>query len=77
MADRTGIEWADATWNPLVGCTPAGGPGCDHCYAARDAAGRLAHLPTYTGLAVRNADGHAAFTGEVRLLPERLDQPLR
>lgn len=32
MADKTGIEWADATWNPLVGCTKVS-PGCDHCYA--------------------------------------------
>ncbi len=32
MSDRTGIEWTDATWNPLVGCTKVS-PGCDHCYA--------------------------------------------
>ncbi len=32
MAERTGIEWADSTWNPLVGCTKVS-PGCDHCYA--------------------------------------------
>jgi protein gp37 len=32
VADGTGIEWTDATWNPLVGCTKVS-PGCDHCYA--------------------------------------------
>lgn len=32
MAEKTGIEWADSTWNPLVGCTKVS-PGCDHCYA--------------------------------------------
>jgi protein gp37 len=32
MSDGTGIEWTDATWNPLVGCTKVS-PGCDHCYA--------------------------------------------
>lgn len=32
MADKTGIEWTDATWNPLVGCTKVS-PGCDNCYA--------------------------------------------
>jgi protein gp37 len=32
MADGTGIEWTDATWNPTVGCTKVS-PGCDHCYA--------------------------------------------
>lgn len=32
MGDRTKIEWADATFNPWVGCTQVS-PGCDHCYA--------------------------------------------
>ena len=33
MGDRTGIEWTDATWNPMTGCTKIS-TGCDHCYAA-------------------------------------------
>jgi protein gp37 len=32
MADRTGIAWTDATWNPVTGCTKVS-PGCAHCYA--------------------------------------------
>ena len=32
MSDGTGIEWTDATWNPLVGCTKIS-PGCENCYA--------------------------------------------
>ena len=32
MADRSAIEWTDATWNPVTGCTKVS-PGCDHCYA--------------------------------------------
>lgn len=32
MGERSHIEWTDATWNPLVGCTKVS-PGCDHCYA--------------------------------------------
>ena len=32
MADESGIEWTDATWNPVTGCTQLS-PGCDHCYA--------------------------------------------
>lgn len=32
MADRSSIEWTDATWNPVWGCTKVS-PGCDHCYA--------------------------------------------
>jgi len=34
MGAKTGINWADATWNPVSGCTPAG-VGCAHCYAKR------------------------------------------
>lgn len=71
MADHSAIEWTESTWNPIAGCT-AVSAGCDHCYAARQASGRLSRLPLYAGLAV---DG--AFTGEVRLAPGRLDQPLR
>ena len=47
----TKISWTDETWNPVVGCSHVS-PGCDHCYAAREASGRLALLPTYAGLAV-------------------------
>lgn len=76
MGDGSTIEWTEATWNPLTGCSVAS-PGCDHCYAAREASGRLKNQAAYTGLAIRNASGHGEFTGEVRLLPDRLDQPLR
>ena len=34
MGDKTGIEWTDATWNPVTGCTKVS-PGCKHCYAKR------------------------------------------
>ena len=34
MGAKTGINWTDATWNPVTGCTPAG-VGCAHCYAKR------------------------------------------
>ena len=71
MADKSHIQWTEATWNPLVGCT-AVSPGCDHCYAARETSGRLSHLPLYAGLAKGGV-----FTGEVRLAQDRLDQPLK
>ncbi|MDO5371244.1 DUF5131 family protein, partial [Paracoccus sp. (in: a-proteobacteria)] len=32
MAQKSDIEWTDATWNPVTGCTKVG-PGCDNCYA--------------------------------------------
>lgn len=72
----SGIEWTGDTWNPVVGCTRVSA-GCDHCYAARDAATRLSGTRHYRGLAVLTGSGRAAFTGEVRLVPERLEQPLR
>src|SRR5712691_9701561 len=37
MSDHSAIEWTDATWNPVTGCTKVS-PGCKHCYAERLAA---------------------------------------
>lgn len=76
MADSTKIEWADATWNPITGCTLVD-EGCRNCYAAELAASRLRNHPSRQGLAKRNAKGVASFTGEVRLNEDWLDQPLR
>jgi protein gp37 len=76
MADHTHIEWTDATWNIINGCTLVD-EGCRHCYAARLAATRLQHIPSRKGLARINAAGEAKFTGEVRFNAEWLDQPLR
>ena len=76
MADRTKIEWAEATWNPITGCTLVS-EGCRHCYAARLAATRLREHPSRAGLARINLAGEAKFTGEVRFNEDWLDQPLR
>lgn len=77
MADKTGIQWTDATWNPIVGCSPVSA-GCDHCYASDLVGTRLRGLPVYTGLTLPKPGGrHHAFTGEVRYVEERLAQPLR
>lgn len=76
MADQTHIEWTDATWNPITGCTLVS-DGCKHCYAATLAATRLKHHPSRAGLARLNAAGEAKFTGEVRFNEQWLDQPLR
>ena len=32
MSDNSAIEWTEATWNPVTGCTEVS-PGCAHCYA--------------------------------------------
>lgn len=68
MGDKTRIEWTDATWNPVTGCTKVS-PGCDHCYIARTPPFRIAGRKF-------NQPGTGGTTG-VQLHPERLDQPLR
>lgn len=65
MSAKSAIEWTDATWNPVTGCSKVSA-GCKHCYAERDWA-RLAHLPAFAG---------RAFT-DVACHTDRLDQPLR
>ncbi|SKO36807.1 bacteriophage protein gp37 [Mycobacteroides abscessus subsp. bolletii] len=66
MGDKTGIEWTDATWNPVTGCTKVGTPGCDHCYAETFAE------------RWRGTKGHYFETGfDVQLRPDKLGLPLR
>lgn len=36
MGDKSAIEWTEATWNPIVGCSRVS-EGCRHCYAERQA----------------------------------------
>ena len=75
MSDKTKIEWTDATWNPVTGCSLVS-EGCRYCYAADLAASRLKNHPSRKGLAKRNAAGVAQFTGEVRFNEKWIDQPL-
>lgn len=64
MAKTTEIEWTDATWNPVTGCTKIS-PGCDHCYAERFSE------------RFRRTPGHPFENGfDLTLRPERLSQPL-
>ena len=69
----TRIEWCDETWNPLVGCSPVSG-GCLNCYAARMASRQMS--PAWSDEHGPLAAG-GRWSGRVRLLPERLSQPLR
>lgn len=65
MSDNSAIEWTDATWNPVTGCTKVS-PGCKHCYAERFAE------------RFRGVPGHPFERGfDLRLWPERLEFPLR
>src|SRR3989442_14062752 len=65
MSDNTKIEWTDATWNPVRGCTKIS-PGCAHCYAETFAE------------RFRGVPGHPYELGfDVRLVPGKLADPLR
>lgn len=75
MADHTHIEWTDATWNPITGCSVVSA-GCKHCYAMKLAGTRLQHHPSRTGLTIDTAAG-PVWNGQVRFNSEWLDQPLR
>lgn len=69
MSDKSGIQWTEATWNPVTGCAKVS-QGCKNCYALRDWARLSAPRPkpnAYTG---------RQFT-DVMCHPERLAQPLR
>lgn len=75
MADGTKIEWTDATWNPITGCSVVS-PGCTNCYAMKLAGTRLKHHPSRMGL-TRDTKAGPVWTGEVSFNAEWLDQPLR
>jgi protein gp37 len=65
MAESTAIEWTDATWNPVTGCTKISS-GCDNCYAERFSE------------RFRGVKGHPFESGfDLTLRPQRLEQPLR
>lgn len=65
MAEHTTIEWTDATWNPVRGCTKIS-PGCKNCYAERFAE------------RFRGVKGHPFEQGfDLRLVPGKIGEPLR
>jgi protein gp37 len=65
MADGSAIEWTDATWNPVRGCTKVS-PGCKHCYAETFAE------------RFRGVPGHPFEHGfDLQLIPSALELPLR
>lgn len=63
MSVNSSIEWTDATWNPVRGCTKLS-PGCKHCYAERFAE------------RFRGVPGHPYEQGfDLRLVPDKLPEP--
>lgn len=71
-----GIAWTDQTWNPIRGCSRVS-PGCENCYAEGMAARFHGPGMAFEGLARRTAKGLPQWTGQVRLVPEHLADPLR
>lgn len=75
MAESSSIEWTDATWNIVTGCSIKS-PGCAGCYAMRLAGTRLRNHPSRAGLTTMTKAG-PVWNGQVRFNAEWLDQPLR
>lgn len=75
MADNSKIEWTEATWNPITGCSVVS-PGCTNCYAMRLAGTRMKHHESRAGLTIDTKAG-PVWNGEVRFNEKWLDQPLR
>jgi len=75
MADTTKIEWTDATWQVITGCSVVS-PGCTNCYAMKLAGTRLKHHPSRKGLTDEAKSG-PVWNGQVRFNEQWLDQPLR
>lgn len=75
MAEHSTIEWTDATWNPITGCSVVS-PGCTNCYAMSLAGTRLKHHASRKGL-TRPSKAGPVWNGEVRLNEASLTDPIR
>lgn len=67
----SGIAWTDETWNPLRGCSKVS-EGCRNCYAET-----VANRFSGSGMPYEGTITNGRWNGEIRLVPEVLDQPLR
>lgn len=72
---ETSIEWTDQTWNAVRGCARVS-PGCESCYAERQAHRFSGAGGPYEGLTVLGKHG-PRWSGRARFVPEMLDAPLR
>jgi len=75
MSENSRIEWTDATWNPVRGCTKVS-EGCRHCYAMQVAYRFSGPGQPYEGLA-KKVGGQAQWTNRIDLAPEHLYDSLR
>lgn len=72
MSDKTKIEWTDATWNPIRGCSRVS-EGCRNCYAETVAHRFSGEGQPYEGLIAKGGQ----WNGVIKLVEHMLDQPLR
>src|SRR4051812_9717502 len=73
MGDKSTIEWTDATWNPVRGCSIVS-KGCTNCYAMRQAHRSNHAGGAYEGL-TKLTKGGPVWTGAIRTVPELLGLP--
>ncbi len=78
MSGVTGIEWTDATWNPIRGCSRVS-EGCRNCYAEKVAHRFSRPGSPYDGVVRVDANGKSTgqWNGEIKFVEERLLDPLR
>jgi protein gp37 len=76
MSTNTGIQWTDATWNPIRGCSRVS-EGCRNCYAEAVAARFSGHGQTDEGLARRTSNGAPRWTGKIMFVEKHLEDPIR
>lgn len=76
MADHSKIEWTDATMNVVIGCDKVS-PACDNCYAIRTAHRMQANPNPKVSEPYSGTESGMEWTGQVNLVPHRLDLPLR
>lgn len=73
---ETNIEWTDRVWNCVRGCSRVSS-GCDNCYAIREARRHDHAGGSYEGLTRLRSDGAIDWSGVVRVIQEKLEEPLR
>jgi protein gp37 len=74
VAEYSTIEWTDATWQPITGCSVVT-PGCTNCYAMKLAGTRLRNHPSRRGL-TQDTKAGPVWNGQVRFNEQWLTQPL-
>lgn len=71
MSDKSKIEWTEATWNPLRGCSKVS-DGCRNCYAET-----VANRFSGPGQPYEGTISEGRWNGHIRLVPEVLIKPVR